>query len=209
MKKLLALALFALSVGQCRATKLEIKLSVVDSSNIQKFASFKDAVFSASYKDVQPSDLEKAAQTQEKVWQEVTTGERNLLLACFVIDDASVETGKYLGHIFFIVQDDGRIRIGVPGIADRSDGNTKSMLTLFLNYLQNLDGMKHEIIFSLPGSVVSSYQLLITYFQFVESPSVALENSVEKAMSYGFNQKEAEQFRWFLLHTDVDLLALD
>ena len=198
MKKIMTMfACLTFSVVACNA---EFELVTISSENIQNFEYLRESVCQSSDKRTLPGSEENIQHVKNTIWHEVAAGERNLLVA--------LENQQYAGHVFFIVQDESRIRIGVPGCKDQSQ--MVSLLTLFFDGLRKLGGLGrgeivNEITFALPENVVPKFQSLIELFKFVRDDSVAVEGLAEKCVKYGYDQAQAENLEWFVLRRDVVL----
>lgn len=200
MKKIMAIvACLTFGMFTCSA---EFELVTISSGNIQNFEYLRESVSQNSDKKTLPGSEKNIKHVQTTIWDEVAVGERNLLVA--------LENGQYAGHVFFIIQDQDIIRIGVPGCKDKSQ--MVSLLTLFFDDLRKLGSFgKNEVIneitFALPDDIVPGFQNLIDLFGFVKDDSVAIEGLSEKCAKYGYGQEQAENLAWFVLRRDVVLPA--
>lgn len=198
MKKLLALALLAASFVQCSA----IEFVYIKSENVAELEVYKKEIVESSDKKSLPSDPVKAEEAQQKVWDELAAGKRNLLIVC---DDEK----QYMGHIYFTQGNDGRIRLAVQGY--KNPAQQGFIVANFIKELQLLGHEKNgatgnELYFAYPPSLIDvRFQGFISAFKFVQSSESMSDEHREKCRDYGFSENLIQELAWFIRPGDAEL----
>lgn len=202
MKKMFAIAYFAMSVGCCGAMQENeadlvgtAECLVVDSSNVKDFDNifFYEKMHSVAL-PVGKNKETAFADFKQHVWDEVVLGSRKILVMTH-------EDSGYLGHVFFVEQEDGRIRFSSPGFSV----DPMLITTVFLNKLKNFNNHTHELITFLHENDIAQFQDLFNYFGFIEDPLAAVPGIEEK---YNIDMSG---YKWFKLpkETQIKLIKND
>ncbi|MBS1988191.1 hypothetical protein JST56_04320 [Candidatus Dependentiae bacterium] len=199
MKNFLAAMFFVMSIGSCSAMQ-ENQAQVVEAAQCVVIDSFNISDYDVGFfYQKMHSVAIPAGKTKETalndfkqhVWDEVAQGERKILL---MID----EDNGYLGHVFFVEQEDGRIRFSSPGFAV----DPMLITTVFLSKLKSLNNQVHELITFLHENDIAQFQNLFNYFGFLEDQLAAVPGIGEK---YNLDMSG---YKWFRLSKETEIKTI-